>query len=67
MAAPLDVAMPPSMDINGAFTVRVTALDATTGNVVSGVNIGTVTITADATGEGTLESGPFMLVPGPGS
>lgn len=46
MAAHLQASMPQLLDLGAGYTLRVTALDATTGNVVAGVKIGTVTITS---------------------
>lgn len=39
MAAPLMVGMTPGVTVEGSYIIRITALDATTGNVVSGVNV----------------------------
>jgi hypothetical protein len=62
--------MPEDLDLIGGYTLRVTALDATDGSLVTGVNVETVVITAVPLGEGSLASGtfgPFMFVPGPGA
>lgn len=67
MAQPLTQPLPPSLELWGGCTVGVAALDPTTGAPVSGVNIANVTIEVELTegSEADLESGPFMLVPGP--
>jgi hypothetical protein len=62
--------MPEDLDLIGGYTLRVTALDATDGSLVTGVNVETVVITAVPLGPGPPEAlayGPFMLVPGPGA
>jgi hypothetical protein len=67
VAQPLIVALPPGLSLRGGCTITVAAIDPSTGNVVTGVNVSNVTIEVDQTmgSEGDLESGPFMLVPGP--
>ena len=67
MAQPLTVALPPSLELWGGCTIGVAALDPTTGAPVSGVDVSNVTIEVELTSgsEADLESGPFMLVPGP--
>lgn len=70
MAVPLDAGMPDSLDLGPGFTLRVTALSAVDGSVVSGVNVSSWSVLAvDVAGDGgaSLETGPFMLVPGPQS
>jgi len=57
--------MPDNVDIGAQFTLRVAALDATTGNTVANVNISNMSIECDHLGGGSLDFGPFMLVPGP--
>ncbi|MGH2835422.1 MAG: hypothetical protein ACRDUT_00070 [Mycobacterium sp.] len=66
--APLIAGLPPSLDLGAGMTIRVTALDAATGDLVSGVNIDTSVITANdlsGTGGAGASAGPYMLVPGP--
>jgi hypothetical protein len=41
MSAPLVASMPQELDLDSGYTLRVTALDAATGAVVAGVNVGT--------------------------
>lgn len=65
MAQKIDVGMPQDLDLTGAWTIRVTAVDST-GAAVPAVKASNVAIIADALGTGTLNFGPFMLVPGPG-
>lgn len=70
MSAPLELPMPQNFDLDDTYQIRVTALDATTGAVVAGVNVGEVTFMVDNLSGGDLASGtfgPFMLVPGPGA
>ena len=66
MAQKIDVGMPQDLDLTGAWTIRVTAVDST-GAAVPAVKAANVAIVADAIGVGTLTSGPFALVPGPGA
>ena len=63
MAQPLTASMPEGLDLPGAWTLRVTALDATTGAVVPGVEIGTVSITAENVLGGSLEADGFVANP----
>lgn len=45
--------MAPGIEVVGDYIIRVTALDATTGNTVAGVNVSNVVITGDdLSGEG---------------
>jgi hypothetical protein len=66
MAQPLTVALPPGLELWGDCVIRVTALDAATGDEVAGVTVSDVTLEVDQTGGGDLAYGPFMLVTGPG-
>ena len=68
MAQSLELPLPPNLDLDDTYQIRVTAIDPTTGAVVSGVNVGAVTLMVDNLSGGSLASGtfgPFMLVPGP--
>lgn len=70
MAKPLAIALPPQHVLTGGYQIVVTALDPDTGAVVAGVTVQNVTMQVEdigGTGPVSLESGPFMLVPGPGS
>lgn len=67
VGAIIDSGMPQDLDIGAGYTLRVTALDPTTGNPVTGVTVSNLIFTADQI-SGTpdqLQVGPFMLVPGP--
>lgn len=66
MPQKIDVSMPQDLDLDQGWTLRVTAVDST-GATVSAVKAGAVAITAEALGVGTLNFGPFLLVPGPGA
>jgi len=68
MAVPLNASMPAGLDLGPGFTVRVTALDTSTGAVVSGVKVNELEIEVGGKGTvdlGSLEYGPWFLVPGP--
>lgn len=69
MSEPLDIGMPPELGVKENYTVRITALDPTTGAVVSGVTVNTVVLTADPgdTGIGVPagDLGTWQLIPGP--
>lgn len=68
MAVPLDASMPAGLDLGPGFTLRVTALSTADGSVVTGVNVSNFSVLVDdVTGDGgvSLETGPYMLVPGP--
>lgn len=69
MAVPLDAPLPPNLDLGAGWTLRVTALSTADGSVVSGVSVSNFgVIVGDGGGTidtGTLEIGPYMLVPGP--
>lgn len=67
MAAAYDAPMPPDLELAGNYTIRVTAIDPTTGSLVSGVTVSALVMMVN-TGEGTSPSdlavGPYLLVPG---
>lgn len=70
MPAPTDVPMPGALDLQEGYTIRVTAVDPSTGAVVAGVTVGQVVLTVDdgtTTGVGPPpgELGSWQLVPGP--
>jgi len=70
MAAPVLAPMPDGLILGPGYTLRVTALDAATGNLVANVNVGLEVVTgtsSDPTGGGVFAAGPFMMVPGPGA
>ena len=64
MPQPLILPLPPNIDLWDGCKIRVTAINATTGAVVSGVNVTEVNLEVVKI-KGSLESGPYMLVPGP--
>ena len=59
MAAPKNIWMPDGLDVGDGYTLRVTALDPTTGNVVAGAKVTTVVI--EGSGTGNLNSGDFVV------
>lgn len=62
--------MPKDLDLGPGFTLKVTALSTADGSVVSGVNVSNFAVLLNDLGAGStgsLEYGPFMLVPGPGA
>lgn len=68
MAAPVLAPMPDGLVLGSGYTLRVTALDPTSGSLISGVNVGLEVITGTSSSPGggdVFESGPYMLVPGP--
>jgi hypothetical protein len=70
MAQPLIASMPQDLDLSQGCTLRFDAVDPTTGARVTGVVITNGSIWANSVGADTgttLDSGPFMLVPGPGA
>lgn len=66
MALPLVVTLPPNVHLSGGCTVRVAALDPTTGAIVTGVDVSDVTLQVDSITGGSadeLELGTFRLAP----
>lgn len=63
----IDAGLPEGLDLTAGYTLRLTALDPTTGAQVTGVNIDQSVITAtQITGTPEeLETGSWFLVPGP--
>lgn len=62
--------MPPDLDLGPNWTIRLTAVDPTTGASVSGVTVGTATITAQQVGDTNVQLlavQGWSLVPGPGA
>jgi len=60
--------LPPDLDLGPGYTLRVTAIDPSTGATVTGVTVsGLALMVKDLTGSGGsgLDIGPYMLVPGP--
>lgn len=69
-AKPLEATMPPDLDLPDGYIVEWAAIDPNTGADIAGVRVTNVSIFGTmlgtgAGGGGTLETGPFMLVPGP--
>ena len=76
MSAPVLAPLPENLDLEANYTLRVVAVDPTTGATVPGVNIGATVITAtpvaaggitDGGPPGELAGGDWFLVPGPGA
>lgn len=70
MPAPVTATMPPALELGAGYTLRVNAVDPSTGAQVTGVTLTSVTLTVSNIGGGAatdLEFGPFRLVPGPGA
>lgn len=72
MAKGYEAAMPAELELAGGFTVRLTAINATTGAVIPGITVSDfVAIVDDLTGLGgaalKVDSGPYLLIPGPGA
>jgi len=68
MTVPTPAPLPPELDLPDGYQVVFAALDPTTGNAVSGVVVGDVSIFGTILGTGVgggLALGPFMFVPGP--
>lgn len=68
MAAPVLAPMPDGLILGSGYTLRVTALDPSTGDLVANVNVGLEVITGTprvGVGGGDFATGPYMLVPGP--
>jgi hypothetical protein len=70
MAEAYDAPMPPALDLGDGYTLRLTAIDPTSGNTVSGITVANMVLFSDLLGDtapGDLAFGPFALVPGPGA
>lgn len=72
MPAPVNAALPPAIELEGGYVIRLAAVNAATGAAVAGVKVSGLVITGhDLSGgtppgeEGQSVGGPFMLVPGP--
>lgn len=66
MAAPIDIPIPLGLEIAGGYTIRFTAVDATTGALVPGVVVSGATVQYDPEPQPTepIKSTAFFL-PGP--
>lgn len=60
MAQPLIVPLPPNLELWGGCTIRVTALDPTTGATVAGVRVSNIALEVEDSGHVPLDSGPFV-------
>lgn len=70
MAQPTKAPMAPLLDLGNGYTIRLTALDPTTGNKVTGVTVSNLAMAVVNVGSGdasNLAVGPFLLVPGSGA
>lgn len=67
MALPVKTGLPDLLDLPAGWTIRFTALDATTGNVVAAVKISNASIMARSIGGNVdeLANEEWVLVPGP--
>ena len=71
MAQKLTAALPPDFDLPANFVVQFTAVDPTSGALVSGVNVSNVAImaepvvplTSDDSGGANLQAATFQLIP----
>lgn len=60
--------MPRDLDLDGNYTIRLTAVDPNTGAVVPGITVADLVMAIVNVGGGSvvdLSFGPYMLVPGP--
>jgi hypothetical protein len=66
VSQPLIVSLPPNLDLWPGCIIRVTAVSATTGATVSGVNVAKISIEGISDNPEALASGAFvpMLRPG---
>ena len=67
----IDAPLPEELQIGEGYAIRVTAVDPTTGGLVSGVTVGTTVLTAEvvaeAAGGGGGDLGEWVLIPGIGA
>ena len=61
MAQKLTADLPPDFDLPANFVVQLTAVDPTSGNVVSGVKVSNVAIMASPITPDTQDSGPGFV------
>jgi hypothetical protein len=62
VAQPFILPLPPNLQLADSYIVRVTALDPTTGNTVSGVTVSNVALQVDNLSGVDLSSEMFKLV-----
>lgn len=67
MAQPIVAALPPDLNLQAGYVIRVNALDPTTGAEVTGVTVTDFAIYCDNLTGADLGAGAFVLVPGPGA
>lgn len=70
MSQPLVAGLPQDLDLSQGCTIRFDAVDPASGATIANVKVSNASIWANSAGadtSGTLNSGPFMLVPGPGA
>lgn len=70
MAEAFSAAMPANLDLGGNYTLRLTAIDPVTGNIVSGITVSNLAIYVSDVGSDQVTDlgfGDFLLVPGPGA
>jgi hypothetical protein len=69
MALALKAELPPQTQLLNRYQLVVEAIDATTGDPVTGVVVSAFTIYADQAEAfgASLDIGPFRLMPGPGA
>lgn len=68
MSAPQKEPMPPECTLDNGCTVEFAAISPTTGAAITGVKVSNANIYVESSASGeALNSGPFMLVPGPGA
>lgn len=67
MPAVVKTNMPSDVDIGQGYTLRIAALAPADGSTVAGVKISNMTLEVQQLTTGSLESGPFMYVLGPGA
>lgn len=68
MPAPMVAPLPPALDLDDGYIVRFAALDPTTGATVANVTVSAATlqvVNLSGSDVAALQSGPFILVPGP--
>lgn len=68
MAAAKAASMPPDLELSGNYTVRVTALAASDGSVLTSVKVSALAMLIANIGGapiGDFAYGPFMFTPGP--
>jgi hypothetical protein len=58
--------MPDGLNLGSGYTLRVTALDPTTGNLVAGVNVGLEVITGTSADAGSIQTAGIPILLGTG-